>query len=172
MSTFRVRSWLRRNDLTIGFTVMALALGTILYVQALATSQLQKQVAEQQQIILQIKGIGDQLTLNSQDRTKQIGEINHHLDCIVTFFSQPDRSQKAINNINTCELTNTSTGQASSTNTGWAAPTQPSKNTTPASTSVATTPTKPAAKPLAPLKKPITDQVLLQDIKNLIKGVQ
>lgn len=109
MSTFSGK--VRRNATNIAIVIVMVAAGTILYIQSLATAQLQQQVAQQQQIINQVKDLSVQLNTRASERTRQIDEVNHHLDCIVIFFTQKDRSQKAIDNIDTCTVKNVSTGQ-------------------------------------------------------------
>lgn len=185
MTLFKIRSFLRRNDLTIGFSIMAIALGTILYVQAVATSKLQEQVQGQQQILAQIKTVTEQLKQTDQSNKADTDEINRHLDCIVEFFSQTDRTQKAIANIDACTFKNLNTGATQNhTSTG----VQPSPaNVVPvpqptSSNSVPTTqPVKQNPQPThTATPRPITNQSLLKDIvspienltKSLSQGVQ
>lgn len=108
MNTLKGR--LRRNASNVAMVVVMLAAGTILYVQALATSQLQKQVAQQQQIIQQVKDLSVQLNDRATERTTQIDQLNRHLDCIVVFFSRPYREQESISDIDTCTVQNSATG--------------------------------------------------------------
>lgn len=117
----RFGSFVRRNNLTIGFTILFMTLGVVLLLQASATSKLQQQqIATQQQnkdthqLLVQIKSVADKLDHNSAQRTDQINQLNKHLDCIVAFFTDGNRSQKAIADIDTCTLKNTATGQTSS----------------------------------------------------------
>jgi cell fate (sporulation/competence/biofilm development) regulator YlbF (YheA/YmcA/DUF963 family) len=95
---------LRRNAATIALVIIIIVTGTILYVQAIATAQLKQEVDNQQHIIQQIKELSVQLNDRAADRTRQINEVDHHLDCIVTFFTQKDRTQKAIADIQTCTI--------------------------------------------------------------------
>lgn len=101
---YKVGSFLRRNNFAIAFAIIAVALGTILFFQSIATSRLQEQVEGQQHIIEQVKAVADKIDSSSQQRTQQIQSINDHLDCIVQFFSQSERDSKAIANIETCQV--------------------------------------------------------------------
>ena len=111
MSTFR--GFWRRNATTVALVIIICVAGSILYIQAVATAKLQQEIEGQQQIITQIKGVTDQINASSKQRTDQINQLNRHLDCVVTFFTQKDRTQKAINDIETCTVTNTATGTVS-----------------------------------------------------------
>ncbi len=116
------------------------------------------------QILTQLTSITSRLEKGAATRTDQFNELNKHMDCIVEFFTQPDRTNKSITDINTCELASktgeTTTLPKSSANT----------NTTPQSTdngavsqpenqSIITAPTAP--------KQSIID-VLLMPIKKLL----
>lgn len=163
---WNIRGFTRRYSVTIGFIIIAIALGTILFLQALATARLQEQVDGQQQIIKQVKDIAEQLNQNSEQRTSQIDSINRHLDCIVEFFSQPDRTQKAIDNIETCQFTapdSTTTPPLSSNSGG-----NSGQDTTGGGVSQNTTPVEPEnTAPEAP--QPSFLERLVAPINNLIK---
>lgn len=106
----------RINSLAIGLTIIVVAMGTILFFQSLALNQLQAQSDQNNRIINQIQTLTKAQVKNAQQRTSQINELNRHLDCIVTFFSNPDRSQTAISDIDTCTVQDTKTGGTTTTN--------------------------------------------------------
>lgn len=110
----RFASFWRSNTVTIGIVIIVIAFGTILFLQAEATSKLQEQTKQQTQILSQLKGVTDQLNNGAKQRTQQIATLTAHIDCIVLFFSQPDRSSVSIADINTCTLQDTKTGATSS----------------------------------------------------------
>lgn len=121
----RFQSFMRRNSTTIGVAIIIVAFMAILYLQSLAMSKLQSQVSGQQEIINQIKRIADQVNDSGNQRTEQTDNLNRHLDCIVIFFSQPDRSQKAIEDIETCQFKDINTGQRSNPKLSVITPVQP-----------------------------------------------
>lgn len=122
---------IRLNSLSIGATIIIVAMGTILFFQTLALSKLETELNGQQILINQTKNLASSLNSNAKDRTAQINELNRHLDCIVVFFSQPDRTQKAITDIDTCTLQNINTGTTTQHPTSILAPipvTSPTKS--------------------------------------------
>src|SRR5690606_39063177 len=52
----------------------------------------------------QLTELATQIDENATERSRQIDGIDRHLDCIVYFFSQKDRSQKAIDDIDDCRI--------------------------------------------------------------------
>lgn len=160
MST--LHSTLRRNASTFGIIIIIITVMAILYVQTLAMAKLQNEVAGQQHIIDGIKGVTDQIAGNAKDRTAQIELLNRHLDCMVTFFTQKDRSQKAIDNIEVCTLKNFETGQVvTPALPSMPAPQANKKNVQPA----------PKAAPIPMKPTPSIFQNDISRIKDLIKGL-
>lgn len=100
----------RNNSLAIGLTIIVVAMGSILFFQTVALNKLQVQADQNNKIINQIQGLEATQVKNATIRTNQIAELNRHMDCIVTFFSQEDRSQTAITDIDSCTLQDTKTG--------------------------------------------------------------
>lgn len=86
----RVASFLRRNAQTIPLTIIALCVGGILLLQAVTVGQLRETV--------------EQIKANSEKTERRIKQVDKHLDCIVYFFSRTNRDDKAIKNIETCQL--------------------------------------------------------------------
>jgi hypothetical protein len=167
-----LRGFWRRNATTIALVVILCVAGSILYIQALATAKLQQQIEGQQAIITQIKGVTDQINTSSKQRTEQIDQLNKHLDCVVTFFTQKDRTQKAINDIETCTVKNTSTGsisgpKASSSGTT-STPAQKSSNT-PAPRKISTPTQDVVKKPTEPTPSVFSR---VNDLINKAVGVQ
>lgn len=106
----------RINSLAIGLTIIVVAMGAILLFQTIALNKLQVQSDQNNKIISQIQGLEKTQVKNASIRTDQINSLNRHLDCIVTFFSNPDRSQTAIADIDTCTLQDIKTGTTTTTN--------------------------------------------------------
>lgn len=170
----RIASFWRSNTLTIGIVVIVMAFGTILFLQASATSKLQEQTQQQTLILSQLRGVADKLNKGAAQRTQQIATLTAHIDCIVTFFSQPQsaRSSTAIADIDTCTLKNSATGTSSSTQPSSTAPaaTTPTTNT-PSSTTAApsttgTTPSTPEA-----AKPSFLDRVIVNPIKSIVNAL-
>lgn len=100
-----VRGFLRRNSNTISLSVIALSIIAVFLMQALTIAKLQEEMEHQTEVIDSIAEIATQIDQNAQERSRQIDGIDRHLDCIVYFFSQKDRSQKAIDDIEQCRIT-------------------------------------------------------------------
>lgn len=172
-----VAPFFRRNSVTIGFFIIAAALGTILFLQTMAVSKLQEQVEGQQQIIAQVKDIANQLNENSKERTAQINGIDRHLDCIVAFFAEPDRANRRISDIETCQTQNVNTGQQSVPKTS-SPSTAPGTNTgSSQQTNNAANPQPPTGNPQGPPETPqpsFLEQLLdpvVRPVNDLIKGL-
>lgn len=99
--------WLRANSVYISSTIIIVAFGAILLMLADSQSRLIEENKQNQQVLQQLKGVAEQISNATTSRTDQINGIDRHLDCIVTFFSQADRSQKAIADIETCRVKDT-----------------------------------------------------------------
>lgn len=104
----------RRNTVSIAVVIIMLGFGTMLFLQAVATSRIEATQQTTQAILKQEKGVIAQLDANTKNissnatlRTDQINTLTNRLDCIFYFFSSqnPDRAQKAIADINTCTIT-------------------------------------------------------------------
>lgn len=52
-----------------------------------------------------------QLTTNSDQNTRQIADLQKHIDCIVALFQQPGRASFVITDIENCKLSNFTTGE-------------------------------------------------------------
>lgn len=111
-----VHSFFRRNNVTIGIVVIILAFGSILFMLASASSHIEQQQQTDAIILNQLNGtakhlngITSSLDANSKQSTQQITTLTNRLNCIVLFFSgtNPDRANKAIDDINTCTITST-----------------------------------------------------------------
>lgn len=102
-----IGSFLRRNALVISMTIIALSILGVFILQSLTIGALQSTVDRQNELISQTTAISHQLLMSGKQRSNQISDVNHHLDCIVQFFSQPDRTSKAIANIETCRIEGT-----------------------------------------------------------------
>lgn len=167
----RVASFWRSNAVTIGIVIIVIAFGTILFFQAEATSKLQEQTKQQTEIIDQIHAVTSQLSKSSQQRTQQIATLTAHIDCIVTFFSQPqeERTQTAIDDISTCTLKNSSTGI---TNTTGSAPTAPtSVEATPQASMTPGAPVSSAPQSATPSGGSSQPSFFQREIVNPIKSI-
>ena len=108
----RIASYFRRNSVTIALSVIGFCILAIFVLQALTIASLSKQVAGQNQTLEQLRGITSTISKNAQQRTVQIAGIDKHLDCIVQFFSQRDRTGKSIQDIDTCRINGTANGSS------------------------------------------------------------
>lgn len=186
MSRWQISSFFRRNTVNIGVIIIMVAAGTILFMLAATSAHIKAQqdidtkiLNELQSDAVQLKNITGSLATNADQRTSQINRLSAQMNCIVLFFSSqnPDRTDKAITDINNCTIQAINNPTSSVTlKTGASAPSAPittvpapSDNTksTPPTT---TQPSQPPAKKPTPTQR-ITDNSLLQDIKNLINGL-
>lgn len=167
-----LRGFWRRNATTIALVVILCVAGSILYIQAVATAKLQEEVEGQQQLIAQVKGITERINDNSKQRTDQIDQLNRHLDCVVTFFTQKDRTQKAIDNIESCTVKNTATGQVSPPKASSSGTTSTSQQTSPKAPAPEknSTPIQNVVKKPTPTQSSVFDRV--NDLINKAVGVQ
>lgn len=159
--------------MTIGIVIIVVAFGTILFLQASATSKLQQQTRQQTQILSQLKGVTEQLNHGAAQRTQQIQTLTAHIDCIVTFFSQPDRSSTSISDIDTCTLQNTKTGGSTSGTISPTSTATPPTNTN-SSTNAATpvVPTPPAATTTPEATQPsFLDRLVVNPIKSIVNAL-
>ena len=115
MSLNALHSYFRRNATTIGIVIVIISLGAILGIQSVALNRLQDQAHATERVLSSVEKVTAQINSDGIQRTEQINELSRHLDCIVQFFSQPDRSSKAIANINSCELESITSGVSTST---------------------------------------------------------
>lgn len=162
--------WFREYGVHISLAVIVIAFGAILLLLAGSQSRLAEQSEQSKKILLQLKGVTDQISASSQQRTEQINDLNAHMDCIVAFFSQEDRTQKSIDDIETCSLKNSSTGRTevpkASANTNSETPT--SQQSQPVPTTPAAPQNPPADNP--PAQRGLLD-TLLSPITNLFSGL-
>lgn len=93
-------------------TFIAICMVVVLITLFFQTQTLNQEVKEQHKILTQVRTITQQIQAGSNLRGHQVAEINRHLDCIVMFFSQPDRSNTAIADIKTCTLTTHSSDES------------------------------------------------------------
>lgn len=170
----RFGSFWRSNTTTIGIVIIVIAFGTILFLQAVATSKLQEQTKQQTQILSQLKGVTDQLNRGAAQRTQQIATLTAHIDCIVTFFSQQDRTSTAIADINTCTLKNSNTGTSTQTqptpSSTAPAATTPTNNSTSSTSPAPSTPSTATPTPEA-AQPSFLDRLVVNPIKSIINGL-
>lgn len=143
-------SFFRRNSTTAALTVIALCVLGIFCLQAVTINRLTDEVAAQNSVLVQTKHITEQLAGNAANRTRQINNLSDHIDCIVKFFSQRDRTRKIVDNINTCHLkTVPVTSQSSPTSNTTTLPQKSSSEnvTTPAKKSLGVTKSSSTPKP-------------------------
>lgn len=181
----------RRNTITIAVVIVIIAFGTILFLQALATSQIENTQTTDAQILNQMKSVvaeldnnTKQLGVNAQQRSAQINTLTQRLNCIFFFFSSqnPDRAQKAIDDINTCTISSitSSSGSGATISPGPSfATTMPAPSSNAPSTSTSPSNSAPAKPSNPPTTTPASGgspapgffQRLIQPIKNIINGL-
>ena len=146
----RATSWLKANLLNILGVIKVVLMGVILVLLINIQVSNARQAQATRQIAVSTKQIAGQINRAveelKQNNNEQLGRVNAHLDCIVQFFSQPDRSQKAIADINSCQLK--STGSSGAVNQPSAVP----KSSQPQKTQQAapTKPTQSSSQPTDP----------------------
>jgi type II secretory pathway pseudopilin PulG len=88
-------------------------------------SQQKKLLDSQQQILSRISA-------SSQQRTKQINDLQNHIDCIVNLFQHPNRADLTIGDLQDCTLTSNPSISDNATSNGSTPSSQPdSTNTAP-----------------------------------------
>lgn len=102
----RIRSFLRRNTQTIPLVVIALCIGGILLLQAIQIGKFAESSKRDSEVILELKKIAEQRQKSDELTSQQIDRVDRHLDCIVIFFAQSDRSSKQIDQIDECRISN------------------------------------------------------------------
>lgn len=100
----RLKTYLRLNPYAIPTAIIILSLAGIFFLQTVTIAQQAEQLKHQGETLTEIKNLAIQLKKNADQRSKQINSVDRHLDCIVKFFSQPDRSEKAIKDIERCRI--------------------------------------------------------------------
>lgn len=107
--------WFRGNLLVILNVIKIILMGVILILVINIQVSNARQAQTTKELVTATKHIADQINQSvkaeNHNTNKQLGRVNAHLDCIVQFFSQPDRSQKAIADIDTCQLKATESAQ-------------------------------------------------------------
>lgn len=133
-----IYTWFRGNLLSILSIIKVALAGIMLLLLINIQVNNARQASTTKQLVTATKHIADQInqsvTAENQNTNQQLGHVNAHLDCIVEFFSQSDRSQKAIADIDTCQLRATDTAQGvvvlqQSSSTGQASKTQQTAST-------------------------------------------
>lgn len=161
-----VAGFYRRNAAVIPLTIIALCVMGVFVLQALTIGQLQDTVAKQNKLIATTSDVSQQILKASKQRTDQINDVNRHLDCIVQFFAQPDRGNKAIDNIETCRIDDLAPSTSSAPSPSGTAPAAPSApaQTAPQGAAPATPPAKPQHRAPAPSQS----QGVLQQLLGLV----
>jgi len=162
-----IASFMRRNALTLAASIIAACIFAIFILQALTIASLSNQVKSQQRILGQIKQLTIAQSENAKNSSEQISGINRHMDCIVQFFSQPDRNNKSITNIDDCQLDELSQNSKANQSTTSSA-NQPSGNSSVSTQGLSTT-----ASPQSPSNSDNTGDTsilngLLNPIENLL----
>lgn len=125
-----VAGFFRRNSNTISLGVIALSIVAVFLLQAITISRLESEIAYQSSVVTQTQHIAEKQAENAKERSNSIADLNRHLDCIVQFFSKPDRSHKAIDDIDNCRISTKSTPtQAENTQPSKTEVTPPHTNT-------------------------------------------
>jgi hypothetical protein len=137
--TFRLNSFFRRNSVNIGIIIIILTLGTILFVEALAANQIQRQQKIDTTILSQVQTVITQLNQNSQQRTTQLTGLQNHIDCIVELFQQPNRADLTITDLQDCQIDRLPTTSNNSTSNNSASSTPPQSSNSGAKASQPTT---------------------------------
>lgn len=168
----RIMPFVRRNSVTIGVAIIAVAFGLILFMVALSNARLQAVVATQQQTLDEVKGITEAIATAANQRTEQINGIDRHLDCIVLFFTTEDRAARKITDIDTCQLENTETGNVLSRPQASVATPQPQTTPTPQSTPQpeAQEPETPASE--APQNRNFFERNIIDPVSDFLNGLR
>jgi len=99
---------LQANVLTVLEVLKAALIGIILILVIQIQLNTGRQAHDANKLSAQTRQIAAQINhavkVENANTNSQLAQVNAHLDCIVEFFSQPDRSQKAIADIDTCQL--------------------------------------------------------------------
>lgn len=176
----KLSAWIRKNTATIGATTIVIAMGLIILVQTLALSKLETDIQNQERIITATKDLAASIDKDASDRNEQIQEINRHMDCIVQFFTNPDRTNKRIGDIESCTLKTDAATRSSPTENSRgnvvAGTNQTESTEKPAPTTVQqsqpdkTQPTQPA-QPNPPARQPTPLETLLTPVNKTVDGI-
>jgi len=146
MIVHRIASFFRRNATTIPLTIIAVSVLAMFLLLAGNNARQAAQIQQQNQLLEETKSIAQQLRDDSNSRNKQIDDLNRHLDCIVKFFAQRDRSNSSIANIQTCRITKNDDTSSTSPSSNQSASVQPRGTGLPSPTTQqpATQPSQPS----------------------------
>ena len=152
---FRVASVVFGAVTILGLIVLLLVcLGTL--------SGVNRQLSQQKKLLDSQQQILSRISASSQQRTRQINDLQNHINCIVELFQQPNRQNLTITDLQGCQIDangNVSSGSDSNWSAGSTPPQSsnsgavPSQNTT--SGGVANK-TQPTTSVTPPVSKPST----------------
>ena len=143
----------------ISVTIIGILIIILLLINIQSQQQNHKLLAQNVKIV-------NQLRSNSKQRTKQINDLQHHIDCIIDLFQIPNRTTFYITDPTTCHIENTNTSfTPSSDNSEPAQSTPVTNNPTPVSQPAANQPQNPPQQSSQP--KPN----IIQRIDNFIRSL-
>lgn len=178
-----VASFFRRNASTIPLVVIAICIFGMFLMLAGTNNKISEQVRQQNLVLNEIKSLAEQARNSDETRDEQIADLNRHLDCMAQFFSQSDRANKSIQDIQSCRITpsgsisvdepvnqSTAAPNRSSVPVTPTQPTSPRVSTPPQTTPPASTPTPEPQ----PVQKGFLESALdfvIELPNNLIQGL-
>lgn len=112
MSWFSWHSYYGDVIRTILTAVALIGVGIILLNQANSNSH---QLDNQTHILKQQQQTVEALNSLSKEQKSQIDQLQQHIDCVVSLFTQPNRLNLVITDISNCKLTSTNSGAVVST---------------------------------------------------------
>ena len=100
----RVAGFFRMNASTIPIIITAVCFVAMLFLQAVTIGKQSEQLRHQNDAIKQSNELLDRMTKNSEERSKQINELQQHIDCVVLLFQRTNRSNLVIKDLESCNL--------------------------------------------------------------------
>lgn len=131
--------WVRQYGVHISLAIIIVATSVILMLIATSINRFAEQSEQSRQILSELQKVTEVLSENAKSQSEQIDGIDRHLDCIVIFFAQTDRTEKSIADIESCTLKDGETGESVEK----APNSSPSASTTPPSPPQTGTTTQP-----------------------------
>jgi len=158
-----IGSWVRLNSNLIPIVIIIICVIAMLILQAVTIGKQSEQIERQNNAIKQTNKLLSQSTHNAAERTKQIRDLQDHIDCIVLLFQKPSRASLVISDVENCKIKQVTTSTSETTpKTATIAP----KESTPKPITTPKTSTTPS--PATVKNKNFFDRVL-DGVRGLIK---
>lgn len=106
--------WFKIASVVFGITLL-IGLIAVLIIGISTLQGVKDQLASQKTLLGSQQQILSRIQASSNQRTKQINDLQDHINCIVALFQQPNRSALTITDLEGCQIskTNTPSSQAS-----------------------------------------------------------